>query len=306
MLRPLQLPCTMVMTVRPCRSIRAVVLAAAVGLAASALGPGYASAAPAKGKPPAKAPAAAAVDVNDLSLRVQAMESIYEFDLSDAQLSALRAAATGAAQAKQRTAAKSTPKLVEILQGLQAALAKQDAEKVQDLRPQVDEAQTDEAVELDDDVVATDAARAKAPGIAKQLKASQIAAYLAEHADEVADPVEQLMDALNDVRDPDAEGADEEMQATAEEVGQLVAGSDAAKSKRVTEQALAWLKANKGLTDDQFASRHDALEASAKKLVGDVSPIQVLSNWLDGEIAELLSNPQLPAAIDAMVAGRKG
>jgi hypothetical protein len=32
--------------------------------------------------------------------------------------------------------------------------------------------------------------------------------------------------------------------------------------------------------------------------------MQVLAHWLEGELAELLSNPQFPAAVDAMLAAR--
>jgi hypothetical protein len=288
--------------------IRAALMGVAVGGGVLLSPPGRLDAAPPKGKPaakPAAAPAAAAVDVNDLSLRVHAMEAIYELDLSDAQLAAVRAAAAGTAQVGKRTAAKATPKLTEVLRGLQDALAKQDAEKVQDLRPQADEALADDAVDLDDDVAVTDAARAKAPGVVKVLKASQVAAYLAEHADEVADPVELLVDTLADVREPDAEAPDDEMQTTADEVGKLVAGADVARGRQVADQSLAWLKANKALTAEQYTARREAAEAGARKIVGDVPPMQVLANWLDGEVAELLSNPQLVAAIDAMAAGRK-
>ena len=48
---------------------------------------------------------------------------------------------------------------------------------------------TDDTVELDDRVHPTDPARAKAAGALQKIKASQVAAYLSEHADEVADAV---------------------------------------------------------------------------------------------------------------------
>src|SRR5436190_14940408 len=63
-------------------------------------------------------------DVNDLSMRVTALEAIYEFDLTDAQLRTLLTLAVGAAQKDARTPAKSPPKLVQALKGLHTALLK--------------------------------------------------------------------------------------------------------------------------------------------------------------------------------------
>jgi hypothetical protein len=267
-------------------------------------------AAPAKGKPkpppPAPVPAVAApADLNDLSLRVVAMETIYELDLSPAQLSALRVAGGACVEKRGRAPAKGTPKLTAALKNLYAALATDEHDKIADLREQVADLADEDGVDLDDVVTATDAARTRAPEILKLLKAGQIAAYLADHADEIADPAEVLMDALSEIREPDTDDPDGTIQETAEEVGRLVAGADAAKAKQVADQAAAWLKAGKALPADAYAARHDALAASAGKIIGDVPAMVVLTHWLEGELADLLANPQLTGAIDATIAGKK-
>ncbi|HEY7119043.1 MAG TPA: hypothetical protein VH475_20805 [Tepidisphaeraceae bacterium] len=249
-------------------------------------------------------PAPAPANLNDLSLRVAALQAIYEFDLSPEQLRAMRGATNGAADTRQRTAAKGTPKLTTALKDLHEALLKQDGEKIAELRDQIDELQDDDNVDIDDAIHATDTAKVKAPDVLKRLKASQIAAYLSEHADEVGDPVEQMMDALAEIRDPDADDPDGEMQDTADDVGRLVGGLDAVKVKQVTNQVLAWFKAAKALKDDEFARRMPTLEEGAKRIVGDVAPMQVLAHWLENELAELLANPQMPGAIDAAIAAR--
>ena len=43
------------------------------------------------------------------------------------------------------------------------------------------------------------------------------------------------------------------------------------------------------------------MENSAKKIVGDIPPMQVLSNWMQDQIAILLSNPQLPSAAEVVL-----
>jgi hypothetical protein len=259
-----------------------------------------------KATPAAPAPAVTApADPNDLSLRITALEAIYELDLSAAQLNTLRGSAKNTAEIRQRTAAKSTPKLLSAMKDLYAALAAQDGERINALREQVSEAEDDDAVDLDDDVKATDAARARAPEVLKMLKAGQLAAYLAEHADEVADPAEMLTDTLAEVREPDAEDPDGEIRQTAEEVGHLVAGLDANKANQVTKQAEEWLKAGRQLKENIYAERQTALADSARKLTGDLPAMTVLTHWMENELAELLANPQLPAAIDAAQAGKK-
>lgn len=260
--------------------------------------------APAPAKPPAGV-AAAPADVNDLSLRLAAMGTIYDLDLSESQLAAVKTLSGGAADPKHRDAGKSTDKLTAAMKDLYAALTSQDHEKVASLRAQVDELMDDDVVDLDDDVTTTEIARSKAAGASKLLKASQIAAYLADHADEVADPVEQLMSTLLEATDPDAEDPDTEIADTTEAVSRLVAGMDSARAKQVADQITNWFKAGKAIKPEDLPARRDAFEASAKKMVGDVSAMQVLSNYIDGEMAELLSNPQLAGAIEATLAGRK-
>jgi hypothetical protein len=209
-----------------------------------------------------------------------------------------------AAQTRTRTPAKATPKLASTLSDLYQALLKQDGAHIPALKDQVDELEDDDNIDLDDDVRATDAGRAKAPELLKHLKASQIAAYLAEHADEVADPVEQMMDALLEIREADAEDVDGEIEDTADEVGRLVAGLDAEKAKQISEHVTAWLKAGKPLKDDEFATRHAALQEAAERIAGEVPPMLVLTHWMENELAELLSNPQLPTVVEAVIEAR--
>jgi hypothetical protein len=276
---------------------------------------GDAMAAP-KPKPAPKTPAApetsttgagqapAVADPNDLSMRINALQTMYELDLSTDQLKFLRGASITLGQKRERTQAKSTAKLTAALNDLHQALLKQDGSKISELKEKVDELQENPEVDLDDDVKPTDAARARAPDVLKHIKASQIAAYLAEHADEVADPVEQMMDALLEIREADAQDVDGEIEDTSNEVGRLVAGLDSAKAKQIAEHVTAWLQTNKSLKDDDFAKKRDALEESARRIAGEAPPMQVLSNWMETELAELLSNPQLPAAIEEMLEAR--
>jgi hypothetical protein len=150
--------------------------------------------------PPATPPATSSVplpaDVNDLSLRVAALTTLRDLDLSPEQLRAVRPLATGAADTHVHAAAKAPTKLAAALKELHDELLKPDAEHVDDLAAKVDDLLDEKDTDVDDTVHPTDAARNKAPEFARRLKASQIAAYLAEHAGDVSDPVEHMMAAL--------------------------------------------------------------------------------------------------------------
>src|SRR2546429_45066 len=121
-----------------------------------------------------------------------------------------------------------------------------------------------------DDNDVTDAARAKTPEFLKHLKASQIAAYLAVHAEEVADPAEQMIDSLNDLRSGESDDPDGDAQDSADDIAHLVAGLDSARAEEVSAKVLEWFKANRDLKDEQFEAKKAALEESAKRIVGDI------------------------------------
>ena len=255
-------------------------------------------------------PPALPADLNQASLRVSALGTLYDFDLAPEQLRSLRTAAAKTASTQHRTAVKANADLAKALADFQAALltSKDDA-AIAKARTHVTEVSSD--VDLDDDVMPTEAALAQAPAVRKQLKASQIAAFLASHADQVADPEEMLLAELDGIRDTRAEGgASAKTDAanlttdTAVSVSYLVFGTDDAKAKPLATQITAWLNAAAALDDKDFAAQRTARQDAAKKMIGDVDPMAVLSHWLDLQIAQLLSNPELPAAIDATIAAR--
>jgi hypothetical protein len=250
-------------------------------------------------------------DANEASLRVSALDTIYEMDLSAQQLNAVRAAATATADLTKRTPGHTTPPFLAVLRSFQNALLDgKDDQEIARLRNQVLELANGGDIQLDNDIVTTAPARARSADLCLKIKASQIAAYLAAHADEVSDPQELIMstaDGVQDVRDDSAEKATAEetigamIQDTATTVGELVAGMDEVRAHAVAEQATNLLRSvDKGPAAD-FAKRRADLEDSSAKIVGNTTPMQVLNNWLDRQLAILLSNPQLPEAIDAIL-----
>ena len=210
------------------------------------------------------------------------------------------------------TPGTATPQFASTLKDFQTALLDgNDDQKIAGLRNNViDMVPIGSTIHLDDAISTTAAARANAAAFCQKLKASQIAAS-AIHADEVSDPEELLTmtaDGLQDnasdpaEKDGDAAAtADAMIQETASAVGNLVAGMDESKAHSVAEKASDWLHNVGKLSNADFVKQRQILEDAATKIVGGVSAMSVLNNWLERQIAILLSNPQLSPAIDAML-----
>ncbi len=269
----------------------------------------------------ADAPADSAADTdlpdnaNLASLRVSAIDTIYEMDLSNEQLSAFSALASTAADPSTRSPGTASPQFITLLKSFQTALleAKDDPE-IAKLRNQVIDVADSADVHLDTDIVTTDAARARAAAACVQLKAGQIAAYLAVHAEEVSDPVELMMSTADSPQEMRADAqksvdggqeTDSMIHETAASIGYLVGGADQSKAAGVSQQVAQWLRDSAKLNDAQFAAQRQALEASAKKIAGQTAPMQVLNNWMQDQIAILFSNPQFTSAAEVVLKCRE-
>src|SRR5262249_21341753 len=149
---------------------------------------------------------------------------------------------------------------------------------------------------LDDGVEVTDEARRAAPGVCRRLKAPQLAAFIAEAAEEIADPLDVLLAALEEVRGLEPGRWKERRDEVAGQVARLGAGVDR-KADRLEGAVSALLARARSLTDAQFKARRGALERAARQLAGRVEPAEVLRHTAEHALAELLSNPRLGAAL---------
>lgn len=312
--------------------LRALAFAAAMSIIcgqAFAANPKKGSKEAAKETPKPSAPIIAGprlpADLNLASMRVKALDELYEFDLSVEQLKGLRAAAAGAASTRASAPAKGTEKLATALHEFQGALLeRKDDKQIDELRNQIADLANADDVQLDDIVQISAAARGKAADVLKQLTASQIAAFLAAHADQVGDPVEMMVDTANQMSairetsaaeadaapakaapadadsDPPNESADLVLN-TSTEVGELVAGLDEPKAKSVAADVAKWINKSSSIKAEEFTAKRKTLMVAARAIVGNIHPMRVLDNWLEHRLATLLSNPQLPEAVDAIV-----
>jgi hypothetical protein len=242
---------------------------------------------------------------NDPRLKAQALDTLYELNLTADQLKGVEKLA---APGKADPPPKLGRKLRNAVNDLCDALAKGDDEKIADLQDKVDE--LSDVANVDDAVVErSDAANAKAADVTNLLTAAQLANFIAVYADEVQGPAELLIDTMEDAR---GGGADEAAykDLRTDTVNEVVALSQgpATKDSKLADAVGGFLDRVRKLNDADYKAKHAALEEEARKLIGPLDPVTVVRHWVEEEFAILLSNPQLPQAIRARLphAGEHG
>ncbi len=239
-------------------------------------------------------------DIDRLSLKVAAMMTLHDLDLTADQLKALKVLAKDTADPRTpRDPAKASAKYIETLKALHDALGKaNNDEKVTELADKRDALDEDEDVSIDDEITLTPASRTKAATFLRTLSAPQVTSYLATYSDEGPDPEQDVVDALTDIREANADEVEDMIKETAESVGTLIGGLDLEKSKDLRNTIAELLRTARKLPASEFTSRLPMMEKSVKLLVA-ADPMVVIQHWLERDIAELLSNPQLSDAIDS-------
>jgi hypothetical protein len=251
--------------------------------------------------PDKEAPAAdkkdGAADVGDLNLEVTALQVLYDLQVTPAQLKELAELAPKTASAPgPRKEVKVSAEYRRALTRLSDALAENREEGVEDLLTGLDKLRDKESPEFDD-VEISDGARKAAPGLLRKLSARQVVAYAAVLGSNFPDPGEKLLGALEKSRELTGKEWRNLRDAVADDVGWLVAGLDVEAEERVREQALALLNKSARLTAREHLDQKADLEKTARALVGKVGPTDVVRNYMERNLAELLSNPRLAAAV---------
>jgi hypothetical protein len=240
------------------------------------------------------------LSLNDLSMEVAALQAFHQLQLSPAQLETLRKFAKDAAtEPASREAGKASADFRRTLTALRNALVDDDDELIDQLEEELDELRESEKPELEISIEITETARERAPELLSLLRPRQIASYLASHADEIPEPVERILEALAKVRDLDAKEWKQLRETVSDEVGRGVAGLDVDKASQVGDKVIQLLIHARALKAEEFKAERAELEKTAREIVGNLGPLDVLRHALIGDLAELLSNPRLLAALDA-------
>lgn len=242
------------------------------------------------------------ITINSLSMEVNALQSLHQFQLDENQLDKLQKWAEDSIQKEQqRKPGKASKEYRDKLQELRKALqAAKDSELITKLGEEVDAMQEKEKPTLDDRVEITEPARKRAAEAYRLLKPGQMAAYVGQIASSIHDPLDQLLDALEGVRNMNEEDWKDERSQIADEISRSAVGLNATKANAMSAQIAALLTRARSLTKAEFQKQRADLESAASRLVGDISPEAVLRNQVELDLAMLLSNPRTPQAARAL------
>jgi hypothetical protein len=238
-------------------------------------------------------------DAAQLCLQVAALQLLHQLDASPAQMEALAKLAKDTAKARARKP-KASDKVRQALAELRDALIQGDDDKISDLTDRVDELRSADATDLDDAIDTTAAARKAAPEALRLFSARQVHAYLGNYdEDDLPDPLERMTNAMKDGRALTAADWKTLCKEVVDEVGWQIGGLDDDATRKVAAKVAALLERSRKLTDDDFKAKQADLEKAAREILGEVGPTDVLQHLAQRDLAELLSNPQLPAALEA-------
>jgi hypothetical protein len=240
--------------------------------------------------------------LRDLSQEVSALQTLYQLQVTKAQIVALKELSKDCAdKSKPPGPGKGTDKVRKALANLREALVTAtDAQKIADLADALDAAEKADMPMLNDETDITEEARDAAPKMLKLLTPKQVAVYGGVLAEELDDPVELLQEALTKARGLKEEKEWKQLRADiADQLARLLAGVDVDKAEEVGNKAVQLLIIARGLTDEEFKKEKPDLEKKVRAIAGGLGPTDVLRNVIEHRLAELLSNPRLAAALDA-------
>jgi hypothetical protein len=233
-----------------------------------------------------------------LKLEVDALEKLHHLELNERQLSALmKLAEKTAAKVPDTHEVQANAEYCDVLKSLHGALLSQEEDRIHQLSEKLDELQEKESITIDDEFEMTDAAVAAAPQAFRLLSAAQIVAYLAGLDDEVPDPVERILSALEDGADVNRDEWNEMRDETAEEVSWLICGFNTENAAKAKKAVAALLDRGHRFQGEELTKQWSGLEKATHQLVGNVGSLVVLHHYMERELAELLSNPRTATAL---------
>jgi hypothetical protein len=245
---------------------------------------------------------AAQDDAQMLSLEVVALQTLSRLDLSTAQLETLQKLAKGAAATpKTQGAVKVTPAFVKTLKALRNALLEDD-DRIDELKEKLAEVMDKDKIQVNDRTPISDAGRRNASMAIRLMTPGQVLAYLELLEEDDVDLLDILEEALEKGQGADAGRWKALRDQTAVEAAWLLAGSDEMRTRVAVKLLTAVLDQHHGAKSKNAAPD---LEKQVQELSAGLDPFMVLRNTMEREMAELLSNPQLPQAIQHTLQQRK-
>lgn len=240
------------------------------------------------------------LSLSELSLEVIALRTLHEFQMTSAQMAAMsKLAIDNAAEAAPREEGEGSAKLRQVLTDLRAALIRGDDRRIAPLEDKLGDLLDEDETELDDGVKITPTARAAAGQLYQLLSRTQLVDYLQNNRDEMSDPLASLLGALRQADKLDDDEWNDLAEEVKDELSWQLGGLDLTRSRLVGERVESFLKTVRALNEADLKKQRPDLENAARQFVGQVPAVVVQVNTVHHELAELLANPRLAAALAA-------
>jgi len=235
-----------------------------------------------------------------LRLEVMALRTLHQFQFDADQRAALgKLAPKSPAPVQEKN--KLPDAILKKLADLRGALLMGAADRISEIEESLDSLLEKEKRGWEVDVPIGPAARQQVPDLRRLLSARQVVAFLALYQDDVPDPLSELLQALEEAPRINKEEWKGFCANTGEVVGRLAAGLEPDRIQKISTRVSQWLNQVRNLGAKEIDRRRPELQKEARQLLSGVDPVDVLGNVVDHALAELLANPRLPAALDALV-----
>ncbi len=266
-------------------------------------------------------------DSNHLSMEVNVLRTLYLLRGSDADLAVgtqnpeqrlktieKQFASCPPKEDKQRDEADISDEHRKVLVELRAALIAEDDERIEELETQLRDLQDSEDYTLDDAVEITDEARRRALSFVRlHCTADQVIAYLASYGKDLPNPRTRLFAAMrvkkgDNAKRPSPEEWKEIRAFTIREVTWQIGGLNVEKGDQTGKRVGELLDKAYAMSDADLKKFKEAqaLRNEARAIVDKVGPTDLLKHIIQQDVAEMLSNPRLIAAVDARLAYLRG
>jgi hypothetical protein len=242
-----------------------------------------------------------------LSHEVTALQTLYLLDPSPAQLRALR---TISQETVGKAPISSIPEesadmRVALANFKKALLSGESSERINKLGQRLQELRSAPGADVDDEIELTDEAIDRAGEAIRLFTPRQTAAYLGAIADDMPDPIARLSEAIHQVRTMPADKVPDYRADVSQEIGEALCGFDSERAANTTNQVTQLLIVVASYKSEEFKKHRADIDARAQRIIGSFTPADILKNVMDHVAAELLSNPELPGAIDEFLKARK-
>jgi len=245
----------------------------------------------------------AATRPSDVALEIEALRTLDDLQATAPQVHQLIDACAGAAGETKTadtdaidSAANDDRATYMVLLRLREGLISGDDARIEQDEKELSDLEEKSQVNFSPRITGSLPARTAAEKIVRLFSAQQIAALIAQRNEEISDPTEILVAALSQCRGMKLADFQAFNTDVSEEIADLVAGVTVRPNRSVQMRTAALMRTAFHMQQEDYDAQLPDLQDRAKNLT-KVAASMALRHWVQWEIVQLLSNPQLDLAL---------